>query len=133
MNVWRVIPGLYVSGALTPSRSYLPEGITAIVDLEKKSGFDEYVQPGTLYLHWGISDGPAPETMTARLVALFVQLLAANGHRVLVHCGAGINRSNLIIARALMGWGLGADEAIAWVRRTRGTEALSNPHFGEHI
>lgn len=47
----------------------------------------------------------------------------------LVHCQAGLNRSALIAARALMLSGDSADQAISKVRAARGPEALSNQSF----
>lgn len=48
---------------------------------------------------------------------------------VLVHCQAGLNRSSLVAARALMFGGLTADEAITQIRSTRSPACLCNPSF----
>jgi hypothetical protein len=48
---------------------------------------------------------------------------------VLVNCQSGLNRSGLIVARALMMDGLSADEAISLVREKRSPAALCNPAF----
>lgn len=47
----------------------------------------------------------------------------------LVHCQAGLNRSSLVGARALMLGGLSADVAIAQVRDKRSSVCLINPSF----
>lgn len=47
----------------------------------------------------------------------------------LVHCQSGLNRSGLIVARALMLDGMTADEAITLVREKRSAAALCNPAF----
>jgi protein-tyrosine phosphatase len=47
----------------------------------------------------------------------------------LVHCQAGLNRSSLVVGRALMLDGMAADEAIALIRRKRSPACLSNPSF----
>lgn len=60
----------------------------------------------------------------ARLVA---DLAATSA--VLVNCQAGLNRSGVVVARALMHRGLTADEAIAAVRAGRHSKALYNEHF----
>ncbi|WP_344716875.1 dual specificity protein phosphatase family protein [Gordonia defluvii] len=60
----------------------------------------------------------------ARLVA---DLAATSA--VLVNCLAGLNRSGVVVARALMHRGLTADEAIATVRARRHERALYNEHF----
>lgn len=52
------------------------------------------------------------------------------GNNVLIHCQAGLNRSNLIAARVLMlGKGLTADQAIRVIRAQRSPLALCNRHF----
>lgn len=48
---------------------------------------------------------------------------------VLVHCQAGINRSSLVMAAALMKENHTPEEAINLLRERRGPEALCNPVF----
>lgn len=52
---------------------------------------------------------------------------------VLVHCQAGLNRSGLITARALMMNGMDADVAIELIRRKRSPMALCNTAFEEYL
>lgn len=52
---------------------------------------------------------------------------------VLVHCQAGLNRSGLIVARALMLEGMTADEAIRTVRRYRSSYVLCNEAFEAYL
>ena len=47
----------------------------------------------------------------------------------LVHCQAGLNRSSLVVGRALMLGGMTADDAIALIRKKRSPACLSNPSF----
>lgn len=47
----------------------------------------------------------------------------------LVHCQAGLNRSSLVAARALVLDGMTADAAIALIRRQRSPACLCNPAF----
>lgn len=51
------------------------------------------------------------------------------GGKVLVHCQAGLNRSNLITALALMKRGRTAEEAIALLRDQRSPVVLCNEAF----
>ena len=81
-------------------------------------------------MHWLIEDGPAPSFTTLRSLADLVDDLRADGKRVLIHCAAGINRSGLLSAAALIRGGHDADEAIALVREAR-TGALNNVNFVE--
>lgn len=52
---------------------------------------------------------------------------------VLVHCQAGLNRSSLIAARALMLDGMTADAAITQLRERRSLACLCNPAFEEYL
>jgi protein-tyrosine phosphatase len=69
-----------------------------------------------------------------REVAAFAASLVRSGRHVLVHCTEGVNRSGLVVARALLELGWTAVDAIEPVRKQRGlTEdgfpALSNEWF----
>jgi protein-tyrosine phosphatase len=56
------------------------------------------------------------------------------GGNVLVHCQAGVNRSNLVATRVLMKWkGLTATEAIKLLREKRGDVVLANPVFENYL
>lgn len=62
-----------------------------------------------------------------------VAALEAGGN-VLVHCQAGINRSNLAATRVLMErYDMTAEDAIALLRGTRGPVVLSNPAFERYL
>ena len=51
----------------------------------------------------------------------------------LVHCQAGLNRSSLVVCRALMLAGMPSDEAIDLVRTKRSPACLSNPSFARWL
>ena len=65
-------------------------------------------------------------------IAELVNRLRKDG-AVFVHCQAGINRSSLIVCRALMLEGMTADKAIALIREKRSMGCLSNPMFEEWL
>lgn len=52
---------------------------------------------------------------------------------VLVHCQAGLNRSSLVAARALMLDGMSAEQAIATLREKRSPACLCNKAFELHL
>jgi protein-tyrosine phosphatase len=52
---------------------------------------------------------------------------------VLVHCQAGLNRSGLVTARALMYDGMTADAAIALLREKRSPAVLCNQAFEDYL
>jgi protein-tyrosine phosphatase len=51
----------------------------------------------------------------------------------LVHCQAGLNRSSLVAARALILEGMTAKEAIALLREKRSPAVLCNPSFEKYL
>lgn len=66
-------------------------------------------------------------------IAQWVNTCRETGGNVLVHCQAGLNRSSLVAARALMLDGLSGDDAIHLLRRQRSDACLCNPAFEEHL
>lgn len=56
-----------------------------------------------------------------------------NDGPTLVHCQAGLNRSSLVAARALMLQGKSAEQAINLLRRKRSPACLCNPAFEQHL
>lgn len=65
-------------------------------------------------------------------IAAWVNTAAADGP-VLVHCQAGLNRSSLVVARALMLRGLPSGDAIGLIRERRSPACLCNPSFVAHL
>ena len=51
------------------------------------------------------------------------------GDRVVINCMSGLNRSGLLVGRALVGLGYPPIEAVELVRKARGPHALSNRQF----
>jgi len=88
---------------------------------------------GGLWLHVPIWDGEMENPTGVRAAARTVAERVEAGKRVLVHCWAGLNRSGVVSARALMFMGVPVTEAIARVRSARGAWALSNSAFVEWL
>jgi protein-tyrosine phosphatase len=65
-------------------------------------------------------------------LARWVNLCRRTGP-VLVHCQAGLNRSSLVAARALMLEGTSADDAITTVRAKRSPACLCNRAFEDYL
>jgi protein-tyrosine phosphatase len=65
-------------------------------------------------------------------LARWVNVCRATGP-VLVHCQAGLNRSSLVAARALMLGGMTADDAIRTVREKRSPACLCNRSFEQYL
>jgi protein-tyrosine phosphatase len=72
-----------------------------------------------------------------REVARFVANLVSTGNRVLVQCVQGLNRSAMVLARALMFLGESPERAIRLIRYKRGQDegfgALGNESFVQWI
>lgn len=65
-------------------------------------------------------------------IAAMINIAKKSGP-VLVHCQAGLNRSSLVLARALMLDGKTADEAINLIRSHRSEACLCNSAFEQHL
>ncbi len=126
MELTEIVPGLYQSGAPVDA-GYRDAGIDVVIDLE--GDMDAVTPRPSLYVYWPIEDAGMPDAEMVRLLARAVRDLLTQGHKVLVHCAMGYNRSGLINARALILMGHAPEAAIALVRSRRGPQALSNANF----
>lgn len=79
-------------------------------------------------------DSPTEDTsLVEKMVDEIVEALKEGGN-VLVHCQAGINRSNLTAALVLRKWkGLTSAEAIDMLREKRGPIVLANSGFERYL
>ena len=59
--------------------------------------------------------------------------LVRDERRVVVNCMSGLNRSGLVVGRALIALGLTPRQAVERVREVRGPHALSNPQFAKWL
>jgi len=73
---------------------------------------------------------PEPDWQRALACGAEVANQIRRGNRALVTCQAGLNRSGLVMAIALHRLtGAGGAEAVAHIRKHRGSNALCNPQF----
>ena len=129
MEVFEVVPRLLIATTLDPSAQYETLGVDAIVDLEDWEVRVPPVPRDRLYLNFPMDDGDQVNTKV-RDVAAFIASLVRGGHRVLVHRTEGLNRSGVVIARALMEMGYTSSEAIEVIRRERGPSVDGFPALG---
>lgn len=92
------------------------------------------VPPFKLHIQWPIADWEMPEDLAAlwSLVRLIANLVDA-GRKVLVHCGAGLNRSGLVCAlvcRELLR--CSGSQAAHYLQAQR-PGSLSNPYFSRFL
>ncbi len=118
MEVFEVVPGLFIATRLAAGTEYRTLGVDAIIDLEDwEDAWTPPVPAGGLYVCLPMDDGDEVDPKVPELAA-FIASLVTSGRRVLVHCTEGLNRSGVVVGRALMDMGMTAGEAIAWyVRR----------------
>jgi protein-tyrosine phosphatase len=138
MSASRIAPKLY-QGSLPPFGTELAEkGFQTLVLCAEEWQPGAGLFPGVEVLYCPFADRAAPLSRgvwerihhTAARVARRVQ----RQDRVLVTCAAGLNRSGLVTALALIElYGCSGEEAIVWVRRERSPAALSNRTFATHL
>jgi protein-tyrosine phosphatase len=81
-----------------------------------------------------MQDAPViPDIKLIEHAADIVNQSIARGATVLVHCQAGLNRSGLVTALALMKAGRSAEDAIGLLRSKRCAEVLCNKTFFEWL
>jgi len=91
-----------------------------------------HLQLGGLWLYVPTWDSGEVNESGVREAARLVANRVREGKRVLVHCAAGLNRSGIVSARALMFMGYEVEDAIARVRERR-EGALFNRTFVEWL
>lgn len=77
-------------------------------------------------------DRPGEDLERIPVIAAWVNACRKTGP-VLVHCQAGLNRSSLVVAAALMLEGATAESAIALIRHKRSPACLCNPAFEDWL
>jgi hypothetical protein len=120
------------SSWLTPQELLDEHGFDAHVDV---GGWDRsrHVQ-GRNYRFMQLDDVPWIEDPGAiHALGLKVAEMVAADLRVVVNCAAGLNRSGLIVGRALIHLGHTPREAIRLIRAARGHHALFNRTFEEFL
>ena len=130
MQVFEVVPGLSIGTRLAPETEYGSLGVDAIVDLEPWDwAWTPPVPVGRIYLSFPMEDEDDVDPRV-RDIAVIVASLVGVGRKVLVHCTEGLNRSGVVVARALMEMGSTAEDAIELVRRRRGPSVDGFPALG---
>lgn len=124
--VSEIAPGIWQGGC--PQNGLpLPERFKHVVNL---FGVFEYRQHhvSETSVIVDMADDDRQDMGIVEPIARLVARLSQRGE-VLVNCQAGLNRSGVVVARALMLRGMGAEEAIATVRERRHPRAIYNSRF----
>jgi hypothetical protein len=124
---------LFLSGVIDDWAPVHARGITVVVDLEGD------VDPGVptvadefLYLYLPICDGDMPNRDRLHAVGRLGAELVGKGHKLLSHCGLGLNRSALVAGLILMHHGMTGPEAVERLRARR-PGALFNELFSKYL
>ena len=75
---------------------------------------------GIVDYHYPITEGAALSPKETQLLIKFLQQSIDSGETVAVSCGGGIGRTGTILACYLVAQGIGAEQAILTLRKTRG-------------
>jgi len=108
----------------------LPEFIKSIVCLYPEHCYTS--PPGAKRYIFDLKDSIDQTFEQVDYIARLVNTSREDGP-ALVHCQAGINRSSLIVCRALMLEGMSADAAITLIREKRSKSCLCNPMFEDWL
>jgi hypothetical protein len=122
-----VIPGLFQANAARSPAEMLSM-FDVLIDV---GGRDRWAgDPDPRYHFHPLEDVPhIPDPEMIHAVGELIAALVGEGKHVAVNCLGGVNRSGLLIGRALVELGYTPEEAIEAVRTARGPMALSNPRF----
>jgi hypothetical protein len=122
-----VIPGLFqASSAHSPAE--MLSMFDVLIDVGGRDRWDG--DPDPRYSFHPLDDVPfIVDAEMIHTVGERIASLVGEGKHVAVNCMSGVNRSGLLVGRALVELGFTPEEAIEAVRRARGPMALSNQHF----
>ncbi len=124
---------LFLSGAIEDWQPVHDRGITVVIDLD--GDVDHGVPTAAdqfLYIYLPIRDGGLPNLDRLHAVAHLGARLVEQGHRVLSHCGMGLNRSALVAGLILMSGGMTGAQAVERLRARR-PGALFNEVFARYL
>jgi hypothetical protein len=138
-DIWEVLPGsLWQSGSPVDWAAVEEFGIDTVIDVNGDG--DRRLEPvgwfrseSILYLFWPLADSRLPNPADLAVVVSLILGRIESGHRVLVLCSQGLNRSGLLsatVVQAVCG-GTGAD-ALGYLQERR-QRPMSNPVFIEHL
>ncbi len=116
-----MVPGLWMGSAAAGRHAarVTREGIDCVVDLREEGTDAGHWPPEVVVRRLPLEDHGTPTVEELRDAAVTVSSLVKQGHEVLVHCHAGIERTPTVVCAALvmMGWSL--PEAYQRVREVR--------------
>jgi protein-tyrosine phosphatase len=135
MEIIRIDPRgkLFLSPDIDDWTQIAKQRISAVIDLD--GGLDlgvPCIPDKLLYIYYPIRDGRLPEKKKLHALGNFGAMLIGEGHKVLSHCGLGLNRSALVAGIILVSMGMKGKEAVELIR-TKRPGALFNPTFAKYL
>ena len=124
---------LFISPVIHDWTVVTQRGIDTVIDLE--GGLDVGVPTAPnecLYVYFPILDEQLPNLNKLHGVAPMCASLISHDHRVLSHCGMGLNRSALVAGLTLHKLGMSGPEVITRLRARR-PGALFNDQFAAFL
>lgn len=127
-NASEVIARLWQGGK--PKPGVYDFDLIVLTDMEYQPPAEAF--PGAQVMRVMLNDF-RPATPTEYAAAAKAAEVAAEwyraGKRILITCGAGLNRSGLVTGLTMRNLGFTADDAVALIRRARGPNAIKNSNF----
>jgi hypothetical protein len=108
----------------------LPDDFQYVISLYTVQRYD--IGPRTIRREYLMYDADDIPTMTHRIADVVNDCLS-KGVKTLVHCQAGLNRSALVVATAMIKRGWEPAVAVKYLRDARSPLVLCNPIFEEWI
>jgi hypothetical protein len=122
-----VAPGLFQASA-AHSPAEMLSMFDVLIDVGGRDRWDG--DPDPRYSFHPLDDVPfIADAEMIHTVGERIASLVGEGKHVAVNCLSGVNRSGLLVGRALVALGYTPEQAIEAVRLARGPMALSNQHF----
>ncbi len=124
---------LFVSPRIDDWTGIEQHSITVVVDLERAIDAGVPCGNGTLlYLYYPFEDESIPDAAIVDPLSAFLAELYRTGHRVLIHCSMGLNRSPLVAGAVLHRLGWSGQEVVARLCERR-PGALFNEHYRAYL
>lgn len=124
---------LFVSSMIDDWGDIDAHAISVVVDLETSLDAGIPTGDGTrMYLYYPFEDDDVPDPTMVGPLAVFLAELYRGGHRVLVHCRMGFNRSPLVAGAVLHRLGWNGCDAVTRLRERR-PGALFNEEYARYL
>jgi protein-tyrosine phosphatase len=124
---------LFVSSMIDDWSGIEKHAISVVVDLE--GALDAGIPNGNgtlLYLYFPFEDESVPDPTMVDPLSAFLAELYRTGHRLLIHCSMGLNRSPLVAGAVLHRLGWSGPAAVERLCQRR-PGALFNEHYRGYL